>query len=67
MALETNDKFAILMARLHYMRVSEKIPDNIISIADYYKKYYNTIKGADMFISRWNYYNCKKIIQGKGY
>jgi hypothetical protein len=66
-ALETNDKFAILMARLHYMRVPEKIPDNIISIADYYKKYYNTIKGADMFISRWNYYNCKKIIQGKGY
>jgi hypothetical protein len=69
-ALETDDRFAMIMARLLYLRVPEQIPTDIISIANYYKKYYNTIKGkstADMFISRWNYYKCNKILERNGY
>lgn len=69
-ALETDDRFAMMMARLLYLRVPEVIPTDMISIANYYKKYYNTYKGkstADMFISRWNYYKCNKILEKGGY
>jgi len=40
-------KFATQMARFHYLRVSEAIPqtDNPEELGKYWKKYYNTIKG----------------------
>lgn len=41
-------RFATAMARIHYYRVSEALPaaNNIDGIWDYYKKYYNSSKGA---------------------
>jgi hypothetical protein len=41
-------RFATLMARIFYERIKEPLPDknDINSIWEYYKKYYNTDKGA---------------------
>lgn len=40
-------KYATVMARIHYMRVKEKLPsaENVEDIWTYYKKYYNTEHG----------------------
>lgn len=40
--------FATVLARLHYARVSEPLPkaNDLNSIWEYYKKYYNTPKGS---------------------
>lgn len=42
-----NLKYAVCMTRIHYLRVSEPLPDgsNIKTLANYWKKYYNTEKG----------------------
>ena len=40
-----NLKYAIIMARIHYLRVSSPIPRDIDDMAAYWKKYYNTYKG----------------------
>lgn len=39
--------FATVMARIHYLRVTENIPDpqDVEGLWNYYKKYYNTEKG----------------------
>lgn len=39
--------FATAMSRIHYLRVTQNIPDpkDVEGIWDYYKKYYNTEKG----------------------
>ena len=39
--------YQILMARIHYKRVPEKLPskDNVMAMAEYYKRYFNTYKG----------------------
>ena len=39
------DDFSIAMARIHYMRVKEPVPDTRIARARYWKKYYNTYRG----------------------
>lgn len=39
------DRFACLMARIHYMRFPEAVPGNDEARAVYYKKYYNTVAG----------------------
>lgn len=41
-------EFATAMARLHYMRFKDELPkaDDINGIYEYYKKFYNTPKGA---------------------
>jgi hypothetical protein len=46
--MEYNLAYAIIMARLHYRRVPEPLPeaDDIKGLARYWKKYYNTPKGA---------------------
>jgi len=43
----SNLKYATIMARLHYLRVREKIPvsGDILQLGMYYKKYYNTKNG----------------------
>ena len=41
-----NLKFTIIMARGHYLRVNEALPVDLIGYAAYWKKYYNTEKGA---------------------
>ena len=43
--LETNDTFALLMARCHYLRVKEAIPKHVYAQAAYWKQYYNTPQG----------------------
>jgi hypothetical protein len=40
-------RYATIMARLHYRRVPERLPeaDDLEGMADYWKKYYNTEEG----------------------
>lgn len=49
MSLEDNLKYnlmySVAMCRIHYMRVSEPIPDTVEGRAEYWKKYYNTALG----------------------
>lgn len=59
--LETNDKYATAMARVHYLRVSEPLPalGDLNAQADYWKKYYNTHLGKGVpreYINNWNLY-----------
>lgn len=44
--LVSNLMFATAMCRIHYYRVKEAIPKTLIGQAEYWKKYYNTEKGA---------------------
>lgn len=56
-------RFATAMARIHYRRISEKLPDanDVHSIWDYYKKYYNTVEGkAKKEEALLKYYNFAK-------
>lgn len=59
-SLTTNLMYACAMCRIHYLRVSEPLPTGTIeSLAKYYKKYYNTIKGKateQEFINNWAKY-----------
>jgi len=43
--LVSNDRLAVCMCRVHYLRVAEKMPVTIEGYAAYWKRYYNTIKG----------------------
>lgn len=43
--LEYNLALSICMCRVHYLRVSEKMPDNLTGWAKYWKEYYNTRLG----------------------
>lgn len=45
--LAWNLKYAILMARIHYYRIKESLPDHsdVPAMAAYWKLYYNTPKG----------------------
>jgi len=43
--LINNDKLAICMCRVHYLRVPEPIPNDLSGWAKYWKKWYNTAKG----------------------
>jgi len=43
--LLNNDRLAVCMCRVHYLRVAEKLPITIEGYAAYWKKYYNTVKG----------------------
>jgi hypothetical protein len=40
-----NLAYAILMARIHYLRCPEPIPSTHVELAAYWKKWYNTHKG----------------------
>jgi len=44
--LRWNLKLSICFARIHYLRVPEKLPNSIEGYAAYWKKYYNTYLGA---------------------
>lgn len=54
-------KYAAIMCRVHYRRVSEALPEygDIDGYARYWKKYYNTVHGAgtrEEFVKNWNRY-----------
>ena len=58
--IKTNDVYATVMARIHYMRVSETIPSTVEGMAKYWKKYYNTHLGKgkeSKFVTKWYKYN----------
>lgn len=40
-----NLMYATAMCRLHYYRVSEPLPHDVMGMAGYWKRYYNTPKG----------------------
>ena len=65
MELETNDKYAAAMARIHYLRVAAPLPKagDIIAQANYWKQHYNTPLGKGLpheYIEKWN-----KFVLGK--
>lgn len=43
--LVNNDRLAVCMCRVHYLRVKEAIPTDLMGWARYWKRYYNTILG----------------------
>jgi hypothetical protein len=54
-----NDRLAICMCRVHYLRQKEVMPDSVEGYAEYYKKYYNTEKGKatiEQFIENYERY-----------
>lgn len=58
-ALIYNLRLATLFARLKYFDAPEKIPDKLPDIAHYWKKYYNTWKGAgtaEQFLEHYRQY-----------
>jgi len=59
--LEGNLIYQIIMARLHYRRVKEPLPDvnDIKGLANYWKKYYNTALGkgtVEEFVKNYHKY-----------
>jgi hypothetical protein len=59
--LETNDKYATAMARVHYIRVRDALPaaGDVNAQAQYWKKYYNTPLGkgkVSEYVEKWNTY-----------
>jgi len=60
-ALETNDRYAAAMARVHYRRVPAALPPvgDINAMGAYWKQYYNTPAGhgtAAQFVTNWRRY-----------
>lgn len=56
--LEHNDRYACAMARAHYHRVPAALPaeGDIVGMAHYWKRYYNTVLGAgkpEEFLTKW--------------
>lgn len=59
--LENNDRYAAALARVHYMRVPEKLPmqDDTVGQANYWKQYFNTSLGKGKpseYIEKWEKY-----------
>lgn len=62
--LKFNLKYAVIMCRLQYWRFPEKLPATLNGAAKYWKKYYNTYKGAgteEEFIKNFNRFY-KKVL-----
>jgi len=63
--LERFDNFACAMARIHYLRVRDPIPTELVEIAKYWKDFYNTPLGAgtvDEFLEKWELHGCDAIV-----
>lgn len=56
-------RYATAMCRVHYLRVSEALPeaDDVLALANYWKKYYNTEKGKGTVTDFIHNYNKFKI------
>jgi hypothetical protein len=51
------DRWGVLMARLHYLRVAEPIPESAAGQAAYWKRHFNTVAGAgtvEQYLQNWN-------------
>lgn len=50
------ERLQCLLARLHYMRFPEPVPESVHDQAAYWKRYYNTIHGAgtvEQYVRNW--------------
>lgn len=50
------ERLAVLMARIHYCRVPEPIPEGLAEQSVYWKRYYNTIEGhgtPEQYLNSW--------------
>ena len=57
--LISNLFFATAMCRVHYFRVKEALPTTVVTYGDYWKRYYNTVKGKGTvteFVSKYREY-----------
>lgn len=58
--MHTNNGYAFGMARVHYLRVPAPLPaaDDVVGLARYWKRYYNTLKGkgtVDEFVENYRH------------
>jgi hypothetical protein len=56
MRIMEDDRFAVVFARLHYLRVASPVPSGLTEQAAYYKKYYNTVAGkgsVEKYLRDW--------------
>jgi hypothetical protein len=63
--LLNNDKLAICMCRIHYLRVREPLPTTLDGMARYWKKYYNTEEGKGTiqeFLDDYYEYSAKEAL-----
>lgn len=60
-------RYQIMMARVHYLRVPEKLPgcEDVLAMANYYKKYWNTYKGKAIVSNVVYDYNRLAMAGGK--
>lgn len=61
-----NLRYATAMCRIYYLRVSEPLPDaqDVLALATYYKKFYNTPSGKGTitsFVRNYNKFNIAKL------
>jgi len=64
-ALQVDDYFACAMARLHYLRVSDPIPECVVEQAGYWREHYNTFAGqgtVEHYLEQWKACNCNKLL-----
>lgn len=59
-------KYATAMCRIHYLRVSESLPDahDVLALANYWKRFYNTPKGKGTvtdFIYNYDKFGISKL------
>lgn len=62
-----DDDFACAMARIHYKRRPESIPDDLEGQARYWKQWYNTPAGAgtvEHYLSQWEACRCADLMRG---
>ncbi|MFC1712367.1 hypothetical protein ACFL6S_01795 [Candidatus Poribacteria bacterium] len=63
--LEAYDDFAFAMARIHYLRVPDSIPNTISEQAAYWKEFYNTSAGAgtvEKYMEAWEECECEDLL-----
>jgi hypothetical protein len=56
MRFTDSNRLGCLFARLHYLRVTEPVPDGLQAQAEYWKRYYNTTLGAgkpEQYVANW--------------
>lgn len=64
--LEINDDFACAMARIHYLRDPDPIPDSVEEQARYWKRVYNTPAGAgtvEHYLEMWESCGCAELLE----
>jgi len=64
--LEHYDDFACAMARIHYLRDPERIPERLEDQAAYWKRAYNTLAGkgtVEHYLGMWESCRCEELLR----